>query len=200
LKRIRIILLVYAVLVSGVATLGAATRPKFQPSGSGDAGIGHYVVMLTEGAEDSAALRQELALLYGARLEANASSDMRQFVVTMLPARAQLLSADPRVSEVAEVSLTTTAASEPGAPPAASAPVSPQRRLTPQPSGYGDNGQSGTYTYDGAGNITAIGADTYLYDTAQRLVRSVTRGVEEDYSYDAFGNRMSATGGDWITK
>jgi len=47
--------------------------------------------------------------------------------------------------------------------------------------GYGDNGQSGTYTYDSSGNI-AIGADTYLYDAENRLHISVTRGVTETYT------------------
>jgi hypothetical protein len=59
---------------------------------------------------------------------------------------------------------------------------------------------SGTYAYDGMGNIRAIGADTYVYDTAGRLV-SGTAGVQQtpavvsrqDYSYDAFGNRTGAS-------
>jgi RHS repeat-associated protein len=189
MERNRVALLVYVLLLFDLGILCAATGPKFQPSGSGDPGIGRYLVTLSDDAsEDAAAMKKELATLYGARLEADVSSDVRQFTVTMMPARARLLSADPRVNGVAEVPLTAEA------PPAAPASVPPARRLTPQPSGYGDNGQSGTYTYDGAGNITAIGADTYVYDTAQRLVRSVTRGVEEDYTYDAFGNRKSATG------
>jgi YD repeat-containing protein len=50
------------------------------------------------------------------------------------------------------------------------------------------------------GNIRAIGNDLYIYDTAGRLVsgtadkqrnpQSVSR---QDYTYDAFGNRTSAT-------
>jgi RHS repeat-associated protein len=192
MMRTRIALLVYVVLFSIFTTLGAATRPKFQPSGSGDAGIGRYIVTLAEDtvADDLGALKREVALTYGARIENNASSNGQQFVVTMMPSRARLFSADPRVSEVVEVPLTTTAAVPPEAP--AAAPSS--RRFTLKPSGFGDNGQSGTYTYDGAGNITAIGPDTFVYDTAQRLVGSVTRGVPENYSYDAFGNRKSATG------
>ncbi|HSY51992.1 MAG TPA: hypothetical protein VLC46_24530 [Thermoanaerobaculia bacterium] len=125
MKTTRIVLLIHVALFAGVTTLGAATRPTFQPSGSGDAGIGRYVVTLTEGAgvEDPVALRQELAVLYGAKLDANASSDIRRFAVTMPPARAQLLSADPLVSEVAEAPLTTTG-SAPGTPTVASALVS----------------------------------------------------------------------------
>jgi RHS repeat-associated protein len=189
--------LVAAVVLFGIAgTLSAANRPKFQPSEPGGVGIGRYLVTLADDtvADDLGALKRELALLYGARLEANTPAGPQQFAVTMLPSRARLLSSDPRVREVVEVPKTTTADASPktaavGLPPATSPP-----RFTPQPSGFGDNGQSGTYTYDGAGNITAIGADTYRYDTAQRLVSSVTRGVQEDYGYDAFGNRKSATG------
>jgi RHS repeat-associated protein len=58
---------------------------------------------------------------------------------------------------------------------------------------------SGTYAYDAMGNIRAIGADTYVYDTAGRLV-SGTADVQrtgilsrQDYAYDAFGNRTAAS-------
>jgi RHS repeat-associated protein len=58
---------------------------------------------------------------------------------------------------------------------------------------------SGAYSYDAMGNIRAIGADTYVYDTAGRLV-SGTADVQraglmsrQDYSYDAFGNRTGAS-------
>lgn len=51
---------------------------------------------------------------------------------------------------------------------------------------------SGTYVYDGAGNIAAIGASRYGYDGVNRLVAAtdVTDGQtrSQDYVYDAFGN------------
>jgi RHS repeat-associated protein len=190
MKRITTTLFVAIVLFSGVVTLGAATQPGFRPSSVVGAGVGRYVVTLTEeaGFDDPAALRQELAQLYGAKLEATASSAGRQFAVTMTYSRARLLSSDPRVIEVAEVPPTIAA------PTPAAQPPTTRFHLTPRTSSYGDNGQSGTYTYDGSGNITAIGADTYVYDGAQRLVSSVTRGVQENYTYDAYGNRTSATG------
>jgi RHS repeat-associated protein len=63
----------------------------------------------------------------------------------------------------------------------------------------GNSWCSGTYAYDAMGNIRAIGADTYVYDTAGRLV-SGTADVQrtgimsrQDYAYDAFGNRLSAS-------
>jgi RHS repeat-associated protein len=58
---------------------------------------------------------------------------------------------------------------------------------------------SGTYAYDGMGNIRAIGADTYVYDTAGRLVSGTAdvnrTGIlsRQDYTYDAFGNRTGAS-------
>ncbi|HXH93130.1 MAG TPA: RHS repeat-associated core domain-containing protein [Thermoanaerobaculia bacterium] len=84
-------------------------------------------------------------------------------------------------------------------------PALPRKTLTPiraplggvqypQALGFGDNGESGTYTYDGSGNITAIGADTFLYDAEGRVVTAVIRGVTGTYTYDAFGNRKTGTG------
>src|SRR5205823_3165689 len=57
---------------------------------------------------------------------------------------------------------------------------------------------SGLYTYDGMGNIRAIGSDTYIYDTVGRLVSGTAEkqrgGIsEQDYGYDTFGNRTSAS-------
>ncbi|MEK6374096.1 MAG: RHS repeat-associated core domain-containing protein [Acidobacteriota bacterium] len=52
---------------------------------------------------------------------------------------------------------------------------------------------SGTYSYDGAGNIIGIGSDTYAYDEVQRLKQSTTIGSIETYTYDGFGNMKSRT-------
>ena len=185
MKSNRIAVLVSFLLIVAVVRLGAATQPKFRSSGSTYSGLGRYLVTLAAEAdsEDLAATKGELAALYGARLDPDAPDGIRQFAVTATAARARLLSSDPRVSEVIETPATL---------PAPSAPV--PRHFKPQITGYGDNGQSGTYTYDSSGNITAIGTDTYLYDVQGRLKTSVTRGVEEDYTYDAFGNRKTATG------
>jgi len=49
-KRIRITLLVSVVLLSGVSTLGAATRPK-----SSGVGIGHYILSGTRSADPQGA-------------------------------------------------------------------------------------------------------------------------------------------------
>jgi RHS repeat-associated protein len=54
---------------------------------------------------------------------------------------------------------------------------------------------SGTYGYDGAGNIRSIGSDVYIYDTAGRLVSGTAGGIQNQqiYSYDALGNRTGAS-------
>jgi YD repeat-containing protein len=164
--------------VLGCASALAADQPKFRAFGADDAGSAHYVITLAGNvsADDLAAMKNEVAIIYSAEVDAGFSA-VRQFAATMTAAHAKLLSTDPRISAVAE-----TRRSESAAPSAA-------RHLTPHTSGYGDNGQSGTYTYDSSGNITAIGADTYVYDAENRLATSVTRSVTETYTYDAFGNR-----------
>ena len=52
---------------------------------------------------------------------------------------------------------------------------------------------SGTYAYDGSGNIVSIGTDNYLYDGVQRLKQSSTKGTPETYTYDGFGNMQTRT-------
>jgi RHS repeat-associated protein len=170
---------VLAIVVS-VAALEAATPSKFRPAGA-DPEIGRYIITVGDASVDIAAMKQEVAAFYGATPDSDAPAGVGQFAVTMTPARARLLSADPRIVEVTETA--------PAPPSAASA-----RHFAPRALGYGDTGESGTYTYDSSGNITAIGADTYLYDAQGRLKESVTRGVTETYTYDAFGNRKSAIG------
>ncbi|MCU1228009.1 MAG: hypothetical protein JWO97_893 [Acidobacteria bacterium] len=53
---------------------------------------------------------------------------------------------------------------------------------------------SGTFQYDGSGNIKAVGTNVYVYDTAGRLVSGTAAGPanREVYAYDAAGNRLSA--------
>jgi RHS repeat-associated protein len=183
MKTRRIALLTFLVLIAGAFSLSAGTAEKVRSAGSdGPEGSRYVVTLRSEAADDLATVKQELAAIYGARLEIADSSDARQFVMTMLPARARLLGVDPRVRGVVE------------APISAPVPAASPRHLTPHTTGYGDDGQSGTYAYDGSGNIIAIGMDTFQYDVQQRLTQAVIRGVTETYTYDAFGNRKSATG------
>src|SRR5258706_16434343 len=63
----------------------------------------------------------------------------------------------------------------------------------PRPNAVG-NWTSGTYIYDGSGNIVRIGADEYRYDRTSRVVRGTANGTanRQEYQYDSFGNRLSA--------
>ena len=53
----------------------------------------------------------------------------------------------------------------------------------------------GDYTYDGAGNVTAIGADTFTYDAFHRLTHAdlTSVGQSQNYTYDRFGNITRVT-------
>ncbi len=57
------------------------------------------------------------------------------------------------------------------------------------PSGVaGGDWDSGTYLYDGIGNIRAIGADRFVYDAVSRLVDAKVSGRRQKFAYDEFGN------------
>lgn len=64
--------------------------------------------------------------------------------------------------------------------------------------GGGSLFDSGLYEYDGAGNVYAIGSESYVYDKADRLLRGdVPRaglGAWEAYTYDAFDNVLTLDG------
>ncbi len=61
---------------------------------------------------------------------------------------------------------------------------------------------SGTYAYDGSGNVTQIGGSTFVYDPVSRLTSatlSLLPGgggtlVTQGYAFDAFGNLQSVSG------
>jgi hypothetical protein len=101
-----------------------------------------------------------------------------QLVITLPPVALAALKADPKVRYIEQVG------GEPAADngPLIGVPSDPQpgvanetRRLTPRALGN-TPWSSGTYLYDGAGNIVSIGTDNYLYDGVQRLKQSSTQG------------------------
>lgn len=57
---------------------------------------------------------------------------------------------------------------------------------------------TGTYKYDAAGNIVAMGNDTFAYDAVSRLTSAslVSAGKQQSFNYDIFGNLTSITGPD----
>ena len=55
---------------------------------------------------------------------------------------------------------------------------------------------SGTYLYDGAGNITRTGNDRYLHDKVSRLVSGTVKqfgNTTQTYAYDTYGSLQSIT-------
>jgi|ERR1700693_420330 len=72
--------------------------------------------------------------------------------------------------------------------------------LLPRPSNISTSGAapgfvSGDYHYDGAGNIVAIGADQFGYDSRSRLSSAILSGVgNQNFAYDQLGNLLSKTG------
>jgi RHS repeat-associated protein len=63
------------------------------------------------------------------------------------------------------------------------------------PSGW----TAGPYQYDGAGNITAVGSEAYVYDKVGRLTSATLRGPDlsalqtQTFGYDVYGNLTSTS-------
>jgi len=75
------------------------------------------------------------------------------------------------------------------------------RPLSQTVSGSGTFWNSGTYAYDGAGNIIGIGSQTYSYDKIGRLLSSTTASMDstpvlrsQSYAYDIYGSMISRGG------
>jgi RHS repeat-associated protein len=117
-----------------------------------------------------------------------------QLVITIPPGSLAALKADPKVRYVQQVGRTPSDDDTPliGVPSDPKpGPVTPAR-FTPHALGS-LAWDSGTYAYDGAGNVVSIGTDNYLYDGVQRLKQSSTKGTPETYTYDGFGNMQTRT-------
>jgi RHS repeat-associated protein len=50
---------------------------------------------------------------------------------------------------------------------------------------------AGPFVYDGAGNVTTIGSDSYDYDRVGRLTRGFVQGKTQGVAYDPYGNITS---------
>ena len=126
---------------------------------------GYVVKLKASAAVEPNETAADLATTYGTTV---VESHGDTFVMYVADSRVRLLAADPRVASVSE------------------------RGMTPSPDAIVEtvnwtNGVS--YEYDHSGNVTKVGKDAYVYDTASRLVQSSINGSTTSYEYDAFGNR-----------
>lgn len=88
-----------------VAATANGAELKFHPAPGIAPVVGHYLVTLDPSvtADFAHASAEALARAYVGQLEPYASSDVRQFAIAMLPARARTLSADSRVRDLVEI-------------------------------------------------------------------------------------------------
>lgn len=103
-------------------------------------------------------------------------ADGLEFVVPLSAQCAEALKTNPAVLRV-----------EPVAPSASVVPDAGLQTVRP------DWAAGVAYDYDGAGNITTMGADSFTYDSVGRLVQAIINGEKRVYGYDPFGNRISCT-------
>ncbi len=75
----------------------------------------------------------------------------------------------------------------------------------PRPSSISTSGAtanfvSGSYSYDGAGNVMGIGADSFSYDLLSRLSSASLSGAgSQSFSYDQYGNLLTKGGTTFCT-
>jgi YD repeat-containing protein len=178
-----------AAFVAASATANAAAL-KFHAAPGIAPVVGRYLVTLDPSvtADLAHASAEALARAYVGQLEPYASSDVRQFAIAMLPPRARALSADSRVREVVEIAHPNDALAPPPPPSSATAGLARQH-LVPITR---DSSSSGTYLYDGSGNIKSIGTDSsFVYDSLGRLTVAIVQGNQQSFTYDPFGNRTA---------
>ncbi|HEX8153119.1 MAG TPA: RHS repeat-associated core domain-containing protein [Thermoanaerobaculia bacterium] len=182
----RMLLTVVLTLWCGTAF---AAPEKYHPAAGPEAAVGRYLVTLGElAAGDLVALSTRLAAQYGGRVEPYAEDGFRGFLISMTPARARLLSDDPRVAVVDEQP------TSPAVTPVIAPPASAAQALRAMPNAGNGALVIGSYRYDGRGNMSAItgtaGAESYVYDPFGRVSRGSmgTAGLWQEYVYDRYGN------------
>lgn len=156
----------------------------------------HYVVVLkpAKGADP------DVAALGGSVQH----SQFGRMFVTLPDAAVETLRQNPRVKYIQRAMLPNEL-SAPIVPPPSDRPftaATAEQRLIPRPNGTGA-WSTGTYKYDGAGNIYAIGAadqslnsdgkaNSYVYDILGRLIQATANyagpNVTQTYAFDRYGN------------
>ena len=184
----------FAVLLAAQSPLGAQTPPS-QPTPEAQHS---YIVVLKPGKGADPDVKA-----FGGSVQ---QSQFGRMFVTLPDKAVDALRKHQRVKYVQRTVLPgEIAASAP--PPAAAfgdrlATASAAQRFIPRPSGNG-SWSTGTYKYDGAGNVTAIGtttetlnsdgkANTYVYDVLGRLIQATANfaggNVSQTFAYDPYGN------------
>src|SRR5258706_10069463 len=104
MSPMRMMAVFLSLAVSALASANAA-EPRFHPAPGATPVIGRYVVTLADSVagdlvESSV---QGMAMTYSGQLQSRLSANVRQFAITMEPARARALRPDPRVRAPVEV-------------------------------------------------------------------------------------------------
>ena len=121
--------------------------------------------------EDAGAIARRVASTYGGQLVATSDDADAEgaFDVRISRSAAQLLARDPRVSALEPVANLASAWT------------------------------TGTYVYDGSGNIEAMGERKFTYDESSRLTEDKSGAAEyQQYSYDSFGNIVKVKTSEWV--
>src|SRR6266540_3611415 len=155
------------------------------------AGDARVRVTLKPEVVDIDAAARELAATYAAKLVRIEDGNV---ILELSIARSGLVARDPHVAAV------TVLGSVDAAPVSRPAALRPSAVLTPRANNTctppGLPCSTGTYEYDGSGNIKRIGNDVFVYDELNRLKTATlpsAGGVGETYIYDGFGNMQSVT-------
>ena len=189
-KRHLVFSIVAAVLL--LSTGSVTAQEKFQTAQETGGAPGRYRVEVElRPGDDLIAITRQLAATYGARLEPYAEEGFTGFAIQATPARARLMSSDPRVVAIVDLEAPSPARATPPEPEAASA----ANALTPTAEQIRKEFESdavpglGPYTYDKSGNITSAGDHAFRYDAFGRVYKSKLGALgSQAYLYDEYGN------------
>jgi RHS repeat-associated protein len=140
---------------------------EFKPGRHPQYGLARYRVSVAlNGSEDLETLTRQLAATYRATIEPAADASFAGFTASMTERSAKMLSEHPRVLVVEQIA----------------------------PHNGNETWTTGTYAYDGAGNIKSIGAEKFTYDAFGRLTKGGSGGGHhQSYTYDRYGNILTIT-------
>jgi RHS repeat-associated protein len=197
-------------LLLGAALIAISAAPlsagRFVPADAPATAFGRYRVSLdTMRIDDPDAAVTQLLSICHCRVEPYAEEGFTGFLISATPSAARMLSSDPRVSAVEEL-VSEAAAVIPsvergtwagGATESAprTEPVAMAAPHNPVSNAGITAWDTGTYTYDGSGNIRSIGTtQIYTYDLYGRLAYGKVQASRfQRFSYDRFGNLLNTT-------